>query len=972
MAQVKQHLSSSARPRRINVNLPKHSATAAAFHSPTAGTLTLDRVREERARYAELVLNNTISEAFLKMPNVVTKPRSVDDISELNPTPEVCSPTQAICKLPSVPPAPFTNQKVTMDTVGQLPGPSSPGSPNQRPGPDRKGLSQRTSSISHSRTQSSATDIEKEGAGTRRSSMNPMAATFTPTFPKSTLPDGTISDQSSTPRRLRRGTIASRESVVTGLGISSPTANTPSHRQQQGTDVITARSPTAYERRSTISESSFVATTVVGASTTSITATTTTTTTGATAAASTTSAVDFDPDELQSSLVRQFSDKLETGLDRHLSQIVTATSSLPLSSPGLTEALTEETAASAAETNGTSNPSSEETAILQLKRMLHNTNAELERLKDKNQELRDTNHKLKLQHLEATHQITRLQDFEQNNQFLQLRIKELEASSGSSFETVLETASMDGRRQTGSHVHSHSQQSQQTQKLIQEIASITLERDTLKTRVRDLEEKPFVQQQQQEIRSAHFIDLENERNRLIEELCKKTVAMEDLLDKNEALTIRAKEYEKRVWELESQVAALEAEGASSPRTQAELVEMEARAEAADALAERLQDMEGQVTLVKTLQERIDELETRNAELDHSNWDLNEKLSIAENQHTLLTKEFESFRSKDKDDRRLEYLTARNRELEALVAEQNKSAPSYKDEFDRVSMELEKLKVRLPQLEGQAKQVALLRSKTSQLEKQIKTMESLEPRLGEMQQLHERNLFLEGELGELEQLRAREMELEHELEESKARLIQLETNKSRMNSFAGLKQLQTRARSGSVAQHGPPLPYALQQQQQQVPQPPPGESENSGATVDLGKFGGNVPLSHHARTSQVINSVDPIQSPRREFPPATSIGGGGNSSTSTWPSGRSSMSMSNASHRMSTSSSTSTVLSSSSGASQQRMSLQQGYSAPASPEVMSDEEDKKEIEAIKRAAVMTEESDPLVNSGSEVPVPVTVA
>jgi len=65
------------------------------------------------------------------MPNVVTKPRSVDDISELDPTPETCSPTQAICKLPSVPPTPLTNQKVTMDTVGHLPGPSSPGSSNQ-------------------------------------------------------------------------------------------------------------------------------------------------------------------------------------------------------------------------------------------------------------------------------------------------------------------------------------------------------------------------------------------------------------------------------------------------------------------------------------------------------------------------------------------------------------------------------------------------------------------------------------------------------------------------------------------------------------------------------------------------------------------------------------------------------------------------------------------------------------------------
>ncbi|KAI8347278.1 hypothetical protein B0O80DRAFT_216885 [Mortierella sp. GBAus27b] len=645
--------------------------------------------------------------------------------------------------------------------------------------------------------------------------------------------------------------------------------------------------------------------------------------------------------------------------------MVSTTSSLPQSSSSPVDL-------SIDGTDGMSNLSAEETSIiLQLKKMLRNTNAELDRIKDKCQELRDNNQKLELQNVQAVHQITKLQDFEQNNQFLLSRVKELEAS-GPSLDSVLETASMNGRRQNGSHRQQSSYDSasqiQQNEELKQEVASITSERDALAHKIRawELGKKPYAQQQQQELRSVHYIDLENERNRLLEELSQKTVFTEEVLTKNENLTVRSKEYEKRVWELEEQVCKLEAERSTLPRSRAELIELEARAEAADAMAEKLQDLEGQATLVKNFQERINELETTNAELEHSNWKLTENLNVVNHQHTLLSKEFESFRSKDKDDRRLEYLATRNRELETILADQ----PNFKEEYERVSLEMDKLKVKLPQLEGQAKQVTLLRARVLQLEKQIKTMEDLHPRLGEMQQLHERNLFLEEELGELEHLRARELELEQELQESKARLIQLETNKTRMNSFSGLKQ-QTRARSGSVAQHGPPLPFGLLQQQQQQHQAqhaPIAENESLGAAADLvNKIGGNVPLSHLARSSLVAGgSMDSIQAPRREFPPA--VVNGGSSGGPSWPSGRSSVSMSNASHRISTSSSTSTVLSSSSGTSQQRMS-NQGYSAPASPEVTSDEEDKREIEALKRAAAMKEEPGSLVHSGS---VPATVA
>ncbi|KAG0206458.1 hypothetical protein BGX28_002091 [Mortierella sp. GBA30] len=603
--------------------------------------------------------------------------------------------------------------------------------------------------------------------------MNPNAASFTPSFAQPGSSDCAASDYSgeNSNRPSRRSTVdSSRDVTITGLGISSPTVD----GSRQGLTVNTkVHSPSAMMRHD---RSTFNA--VVGASEMSPVPL---------------SAVpaDFNPEEFRINLMRQITDKLETGLDRHFSQLVSATAAaLPLSP------------ATSDHDGGSGGSTSEEGTINQLKKLLRSTTAELERVKGKNQELRETNHKLELQHMEATHQAARLQDFELNNQFLLSRVKELE-SCASSVDS-LENSSMNGHRHQrhGSTASNSTQQSQHIQRLMREVASLTSERDALKIRSWELEKKPYAQQHQQ--RPTDFVDLENERNRLIEELGVKTVAMEELWNKNEALMVRAKEYEKRVWELEGQCAALEEECATLPTIRSDLIEMEARAVAADALVAKLQDMEGQVALLKGLQDRIQELETTNAELDHSNWDFSERLNIANNQHALLTKEFESFRSKDKDDRRLEFLVSRNRELEGLLAEQAKISPDYKDEYERVSAELEKIKVRLPQLEGQAKQVALLRSKTLQLEKQIKTMEELEPRLEEMQQLHERNLYLEGELGELEHLRAREMELEGELEESKARVSHLETSKTRMGSFSGLRQPLSRARSASMTQHNPSL------------------------------------------------------------------------------------------------------------------------------------------------------------------------
>ncbi|KAG0359996.1 hypothetical protein BC939DRAFT_452292 [Gamsiella multidivaricata] len=940
------------RPRRININLPKHAATAAAFQPSAAAVRSLDRIQEDRVRYSESVLKHAASEALMKMPNIATKSRSVDDIFELQST-------AVSCKLPSTAPTPHSNLKVSMDSVGCLSS-LSPSFTSQRPGMDRKQSSHRAGALGHTNSRTMAADSDKDEADAKRSNMNPLAATFTPTFPKPTLSDCAPSDHGG---ETRCGTTDFRDPLIAGLGISSPGMEYFPHQryqyQNQQHQALNTETFSSFSSSSTRQDSSTIVkalpTTISSATVTAIPTSSTTTT-----------AVEFDPEEFRISLMRQITDKLETGLDRHFSQLVSATTSLPLSPTHLDQVAGSSASMSTVGSSAPANYPADETTVLYLKKLLRNANAELERLKDKNQELRETNHKLELQHLEIAHQVTRLQDFELNNQFLLSRLKELEGSSNSSLESALETASMNGYRQRASYIYqgnNFAQQNQQIQNLMAEITALTQERDAFKIRSWELEKKPFSQQHQQDIRSAHFIDLENERNRLIEELGQKTVAMEDLWNKNEALMVRAKEYEKRVWELEGQVATLEAECASLPRIRLELVEMEARADAADALLGKLQDMEGQVSLVKSLQERIHELETTNAELDHSNWDLSEKLNIANNQHTLLTKEFESFRSKDKDDRRLEFLANRNRELEALLAEQAKGSPDYKEEYERVSLELEKLKIRMPQLEGQAKQVTLLRSKTQQLEKQIKAMEGLEPRLGEMQQLHERNMFLESELGELEQLRAREMELEHELEESKARLAQLETNKTRMNSFSAFRQLQTRARSGSVAQHSVPF-IPLQPQQPQQPQQAQGlqqrdndESGGNGGDLRVRTTGG----MPHSRPSQSISSVDAMLSPRspkREFLPATMMSVS-TPTTATWPSGRSSMSMSNASNRMSTSSSTSTALSSGSGSSasiQQLRVLQQTCSVPVSPEESSDEVDEADDNAKEtQTAKLTEMS-----------------
>ncbi|KAK3814793.1 MAG: hypothetical protein JOS17DRAFT_420528 [Linnemannia elongata] len=626
-------------------------------------------------------------------------------------------------------------------------------------------------------------DMSTTSNSNKRSSMNPNAASFTPSFVKPSSSDCAASDYSN----------ENNTGLISGLGISSPTTEVGGLRGQGLTVNTKAMSPTSFMRQ----DRSTFATTASELSPMPLSAL----------------PVDFNPDEFRINLVRQITDKLETGLDRHFSQLVSATTSAALP---LSPATSDNDGSGSTTAGGTGADSS--TTINNLKKLLRTTTAELERVKGKNQELRESNHKLELQHMEATHQVSRLQDFELNNQFLLSRVKELE-SCASSVDS-LETSSVNGQQQAHQRApHQHHNrnsstasngtlQSQHLQRLMREVATLKSERDALKIRSWELEKKPYAQQHQQ--RPAHFVDLENERNRLVEELGAKTVAMEELWNKNEALMVRAKEYEKRVWELEGQCAALEEECAALPTLRSDLIEMEARAVAADTLVEKTQDMEGQVALVKSLQDRIQELETTNAELDHSNWDLSERLNIAINQHTLLTKEFESFRSKDKDDRRLEFLANRNRELETLLTEQAKISPDYKDEYERVAVELEKVKVRMPQLEGQAKQVALLRSKTLQLEKQIKTMEELEPRLEEIQNLHERNLFLESELGELEHLRAREMELENELEEAKARLMQLETNKARMASFSGLKSASpgSRVRSGSMAttQPNPTLFY----------------------------------------------------------------------------------------------------------------------------------------------------------------------
>ncbi|KAF9293315.1 hypothetical protein BGZ74_011769 [Mortierella antarctica] len=724
-------------------------------------------------------------------------------------------------------------------------------------------------------------DIAKEQlAAKRSSSMNPKAASFTPTLPKPSVSDSSLTDDKASDtfdrapsKKQTKGTrhpsIDSKDTIISGLGISSPLALASSHQDSASFSANTYIGSPLYSSLAAMSTAS----PMLPSSTTP------------SAAPST---VDFDPEEFRINLMRQIADKLETDLDRHFSHIVSAASlSLPLS-PDATHDNGSENSLSS--TSAAKDPEEALSTITQLKKVLRHITAELERIKGKNQELRDENHKLELQRLEACHQVSRLQGFDLNNQFLLARVKELESSSGvgSPMEGDLGRADyLDTVSTSSRHNGEHFGSLQHVQQLMREVSSLTSERDALKIRAWELEKKPFTQQQ---VRSVHYVDLENERNRLLEELGAKTVATEELWNKNEALMVRAKEYEKRVWELESQCSSLEAECSSLPLLQADLAEMEARAVAADALVTKLQDMEGQLALVKSLQNRVQELETTNAELDHSNWDLSERLNIANNQHALLTKEFESFRSKDKEDRRLEFYATQNRELKALMQEQAKTSPNYKDEFDRISSEYEKVKIRLPQLEGQAKQVALLRSKTLQLEKQIKTMEQLEPRLEEMQQLHERNLFLEGELGELELLRAREMELENELEESKTRLTQLESNKGRMSSFSGLKQL-TRARSGSVAQQQSPfVPSTL-------PAPAPGqanEDEREKISVEPKVVTGPSPLRRGLSISSLDMVLSPTAGAMREFPQASVA-----PTASNWPSGRSSMTMSMATNRMST-------------------------------------------------------------------------
>ncbi|KAG0204934.1 hypothetical protein BGX28_003276 [Mortierella sp. GBA30] len=772
-------------------------------------------------------------------------------------------------------------------------------------------------------------------ASKRSSSMNPLAATFTPTLPpKPTIFDCALVPESGSEethkqsvdsRSLsRQGSADSVDALITGLGISSPANSTfrGQYQQERTESVGTTASDATVQKEMTLVESS------------PLTTSTSNTNTNVSAMADVhdtnagvvTTASEFDPDEFQKTLIQHISDKLETGLDRHLSQLVPSRTTDSISGhakhsyPSTSEILPPPSSSMFA-------PSPDEAIITHLKSLLRHTNTELDRLKDKNQSLLEDNQQLERKHLEATHQVARLQDLEKHHQFLVSRVKELETNGdvSSSMDLVLETASMNGQRlpsRHGSSAFARStrgsvQESQHVHKLQRELETLISERDALKIRSWELEKRPFALQSQQPTRSMHFIDLENERNRLLEELSQKTVAMEDLFNKNEALTVRAKEYEKRVWELESQVASLEANTTILPQLRTELVSMETRVAASEALVAQFQAMEGgQVALVKALQERISELETTNAELEHSNWDLSEKLNIANNQHALLTKEFESFRCKEKDDRRLEFLVARNRDLEALLAEHAKIQPDYKEEYDRVSSELEKIKVRMPQLEGQAKQVALLRAKTSQLEKQIKTMESLEPRLEEMQQLHERNLFLESELGELEQLRAKEMELELELEESKARLLQLgTTQKTRMNSLSGLRPQQVlqqhakatgRLRSGSVAQPGPPFMLYQPHQLQQEKDDATGSStamalDYSGPDMGI-RNTSDLVMPQHSRTASCSDAAPSSpKSPRRDFPVAMT----NNTTTTVWPSGRSSVNLSNHSlHRMSSSSSSS--------------------------------------------------------------------
>ncbi|KAF9086708.1 hypothetical protein BGX29_001262, partial [Mortierella sp. GBA35] len=116
-------IASTPRARRININLPSPSATAAAFLSPTTGESTLneDIVNQERARYTTL--------ALMKMPNIATKPISSDGIDLLADT-TTTSPLETIaCNLPRTNPTPLSNMKLTIES--QQPSSFASGYPTQ-------------------------------------------------------------------------------------------------------------------------------------------------------------------------------------------------------------------------------------------------------------------------------------------------------------------------------------------------------------------------------------------------------------------------------------------------------------------------------------------------------------------------------------------------------------------------------------------------------------------------------------------------------------------------------------------------------------------------------------------------------------------------------------------------------------------------------------------------------------------------
>ncbi|KAG0293992.1 hypothetical protein BGZ98_001943, partial [Dissophora globulifera] len=143
-----QSLGLAARPRRINVHLPDAEATTAAFRSPATGvsTLTADLAAHDRARYTMLVDKNTTSEALLKMPNVATKPDSVEGLddnsngisisnnnnnnnnnnsnsrssTDINEGILPSSGSTITCNLPRTAPAPLSNLKLVIENQPAL------------------------------------------------------------------------------------------------------------------------------------------------------------------------------------------------------------------------------------------------------------------------------------------------------------------------------------------------------------------------------------------------------------------------------------------------------------------------------------------------------------------------------------------------------------------------------------------------------------------------------------------------------------------------------------------------------------------------------------------------------------------------------------------------------------------------------------------------------------------------------------